>query len=483
MPKSNKSINKDLYQLLKSRDLDVTMKYSNGDDAPIPEEADVFEFDFYHNGENHGTVTITIDGLHDLIVYFNETVSKGADEQAGWVQFVKQLKKFSIGHQLGFKLSDMDKLNNDMKFREHNKKLDEGYYGTRHTSYSDNGPPSIKMIIKHNRPISETDARYRSIERIFLETEQGERVLVPSTKPSVGRIFARHLAEGGRYNDQRWQHITEMVEDVRQLSGFVRATRNRQFNESVVRLVNEATAQYQTLRENLKRLQSRRGYVHYFESWSPTLMEDSGEDLTELFMNSSLDPRIESALPVLNRLNIKITETSESAMFEDWANEILDEALRPTQPEQRDDLVELLGPDSEYMALGANADSAIGQLQGVLQDDDLNQRLVNAASRNPNRDARPIIIGWMSEQSGEDYNEILRAVDPDSKVDADAVKPEPKKEPEQQPENNTSDELPDLPDLPPIKEDSKYIDSNISASKHSTQVNESLERIKRLSGL
>jgi hypothetical protein len=245
------------------------------------------------------------------------------------------------------------------------------------------------MILKHNKKLEEGDARYRYVERIFLENEMGERVLVPSTKPSVGRAFARHLAEGGQYNDERWKHICEITEDIKKLGGFVRATRNNQFNESVQRIVTEATTHYQTLRETMKRLASGRGYNTYFESWTPTLMEDQDTDsLTELFKHSTLDTRIESAIPVLSRLNIAITENTDIDMFEAWADNIIDEALIPRQPDQRDALIDLLGPDSDFMPLGPDGSSAIGELAGILEDDELNDRLAKAAHRDPNRDAK-----------------------------------------------------------------------------------------------
>lgn len=488
MPKSPKSINTDLYNLLDSRDFTVSMRASSGKSVPVPEEADVFEFDFQTGEQDYGSVTVTIDGLNDLIVYFGDSVSGGGNsgEENSWVQFVKQLKKFAMRHQLGFKLKDMDRLEKDMKFRDHTKKLDEGYYGNKHTSYSDSGPAAIKMILKHTKPIEEGDARYRYVERIFLENEQGERILVPSTKPSVGRAFARHLAEGGQYNDERWKHIADITEDIKKLGGFVRATRNTQFNESVQRVVTEATAHYKNLRETMKRLASGRGYNSYFESWTPTLMEDQDTaSLTELFKHSTLDARIENALPVLGKLNIAITENTDIGVFESWVDSIIDEALVPSQPDQQDALIELLGPDSEPMPLGPNGGSAIGELMGILENDELNHRLMTAAKRDPNRDAKPIITGWMSEQYGDVYDDILAQVEPTSD-EPDTVQSEPSvnnNTPPSKPENNTSDELPDLPDLPPVKEDSEYRDPNIRALKNPAQVNESLERIKRLSGL
>lgn len=460
MPKSTESVNIELYDLLRGRGYDVTMYDSTGQQVPIPEEAEAFQFKFESGEKSYGTVTITVDDSKDLVIYFNTSVTRSSDENTGWVKFVNQMSHFAITHGLNKQLRDMSKLDDDMKVRQHRKNIAEGYYGNKHTSYSDNGPPTIKMIIKHNKTLGETDARYRYVERIFLENEMGERILVPSTKPSIGRVFARHLAEGGQHNDQRWGHICEMVEDVKKLGGFVRATKSGQFNESVQRIVTEAANHYQSLRESLKRLQSSRGYNTYFESWAPAIMEDGDtSNLTELFRSNSIDARIESALPILSRLNLTITETNEASMFEDWADQIIGEALIPNQPLQKEELIDLLGPDSDAMPLGPDAAGAIGELSGILEKDGLNARLMRAAERDSNRDARPIIIAWMSEQVGREYDEILDKVQ--------STEPEPTEEPVASPKASApkpTEEIPPPP--PPVKESMSLLD-----------------HIKRLSGI
>jgi hypothetical protein len=312
------------------------------------------------------------------------------------------------------------------------------------------------MIIKHSRPLSETDVRYRHIERIFLENEAGERVLVPSTKPSIGRVFARHLAEGGQHNDERWNHINEITADINKLGGFVRATKNRQFNESVQRVVSEAVEHYIKLKETVKRLQSHRGYNNYFESWRPTLLEqDNTESLSEMFKSTVLDPRIENAMSVLGKLNLYIVESPDTTVFEQWADSILDEALRPNQPDQQAQLIELLGPESDYLALGPDASNAIGNITDLIQSDELYDRLHDAAELDANRDARPIITAWMSEQPGAEYQEILDQIQSNS----DDVSVEPKTsdtEVDVDVDVNDEEEIPDLP--PPVKESDDQLD-------------------------
>lgn len=413
MPKNNELINVDLENFLDAKDMDAIPYDSSGKQVPIPDEAELFQFKFTADGEEKGTATVSIDGTKTLNLYYDDAIMTEDDSTDEWFDFVKQLKRFAMMHQLDFKTKNMDRLATDMKKREHQKKLDEGYYGTRHTSYSDKNPGTVKMILKHNRPLEETDARFRNIEKIFLETETGERFLLETKKPSIARAYARHLAEGGRYNDERWNHISQIAEDINRLGGFVRATRNKQFNESAIKLVTEAQNHYQSLRETIKHLQGSRGYNKYFESWKPTLNEDNEDNsISEMFLTQRLDPRVESAIPVLNRLAKNITEMSELNEFENWASDIVKEVLHPTSVGSFDDLVDLLGADSEFLTLGPDGKNAINQIEGIIDEPALNSRLQKAGMSKPDQDARPIIIGWMQENAKDKhYEEILSKIE------------------------------------------------------------------------
>jgi len=209
-------------------------------------------------------------------------------------------------------------------------KIAEGYYPMgKSRSYSD-AVPSVKIVIEHSRVIEEGEQRYRNINRIFLENQDGERYLLDTKKPGIARVYARHIAEGGKVNDDRWSHIGNLCEEYQKMAGFVRATRNGQFNESAQALVNEGLEHYQSLRESLSRMTGKRGYNAYFESWTPPLMEDGTEEnnLNELFVQETLDPRIESVMPILNRIHKKVSESivdKEMNKLAEWADSLVEE--------------------------------------------------------------------------------------------------------------------------------------------------------------
>jgi hypothetical protein len=233
---------------------------------------------------------------------------------------------------LSFELSNKDRLSDDMRQRDYYKmkeRVSEGYYPMgKKASYND-AVPNVKIILQHNRALEEGEQRYRNVAKIFLENQEGERFLAPTTRPGIARVYARHIAEGGVPNDDRWNHVKSMCEDYSKMAGFVRATKNNQFNESAQELVNEGVNHYNNLRETLSKLAGHRGYQAYFESWTPALMEDEGDDLSinELFVQETVDPRIESAMPILSRLKKPVAEMSEVDTLAEWADSIISEKL------------------------------------------------------------------------------------------------------------------------------------------------------------
>lgn len=330
MARNQDKTKNDIYNYFKSNGYEPVLKSTNGKEVSVPEEAEVIEFQFKLDDVNYGTAAISLDNEGQLkMFYSNKIKSSPTTSKHGeitWDKLIPAIRQMTFGKTKGIELDDMDNLEYDMAKREHSKKLEEGYYPMgKKASYSDN-IPECKIVIKHNRNIEEGEQRYRNIHQIFIENVLGERFLAPTTKPGLARVYARHIAEGGKVNDDKWNHITGLCEEYSKMAGFIRATRNGQFNEDTQRLVSAGTEHYISLRESLHKLAGKRGYNTYFESWSPPLMEsEESEDLSEMFMNSSLDPRIESVIPILNRLNKTISENQdikEVVELEEWADSI-----------------------------------------------------------------------------------------------------------------------------------------------------------------
>ena len=339
MAQDTETFNNELYDLLKVRGYKPVPLNSQNQRVGASQQADVMEFTFSKDGEDYGKAWISVDDASNLKIYFDDeqqdssdTKTPGVDYDDTWTGLLKHLKSWAQRRQLSFELTNKDRLGDDMRQRDYYKmkeKLGEGYHSMgKKASYND-AVPNVKIILQHNRALEEGEQRYRNVSRIFLENQDGERFLAPTTKPGIARVYARHIAEGGLPNDDRWNHIKSVCEDYSKMAGFVRATRNKEFNESAQDLINEGTNHYSNLRETLHKLTGHRGYHAYFESWTPSLMEDEGDDLAinELFVQETVDPRIESVMPILSKLRKNVAEMSEVDNLAEWADSIISEKL------------------------------------------------------------------------------------------------------------------------------------------------------------
>jgi hypothetical protein len=165
------------------------------------------------------------------------------------------------------------------------------------------------------------------------------------------------------------------------MAGFVRATKGKQFNESTEKLVNEGMNHYSKLRECLSKMRGRKGYHAYFESWTPALQEDEvNEDLSGMFMSSSLDPRIESVMPILSKLNKNIAESkpmAEVIALQDWAD---------NTTESTGDVEDYVDPEEadygdEYQKSASSAGEAVKRIEQKLGKVD-----IAALAKKLNRD-------------------------------------------------------------------------------------------------
>lgn len=356
MATDNESFNRDLYDLLKVRGYEPVPLDSKNQRVPASQAADVIQFTFTKDGEEYGKAWVSIDDAANVIVYYDEeqqespsNATPGVEYNDSWTGFLKHLKNWAQRRQLSFELSNKDRLGDDMRQRDYYKmkeRVSEGYYPMgKKASYND-AVPNVKIVLQHNRALEEGEQRYRNVAKIYLENIDGERFLAPTTRPGIARVYARHIAEGGVPNDDRWNHIKSICEDYNKMAGFVRATRNGQFNESATQMVQEGVNHYNNLRETLYKLTGHRGYQAYFESWTPSLMEDEGDDsITELFVQETMDPRIESAMPILSRLKKPVTEMEEIDTLAEWADSVINEKLEldegdvvPFKKKQDDDL-------------------------------------------------------------------------------------------------------------------------------------------------
>jgi hypothetical protein len=375
MAVKTETFNQELFDLLKTRGYNPRPLNSVNQEVN-PQDSDVFAFKFSKNGKNYGTGRVSIDTDGNLILYTSdqledspESNTSGSEYTDSWTGFKKHLRSFAKKRMLNFEIRNEEHLHDDMKKRTYMKKkkqVVEGYYPAgKKASYSDN-VPTVKILIQHTRQIEEGEQRYRNVDKIFVENVNGERFLLPTKRPGIAKVYARHIAEGGTPYDDKGKHITSLVEEYTKMAGFVRATKNGQFNESAQQLVNEGVAHYESLRHTLGSMISTRGYHKYFDAYTPVLNEETVDATTinELFVQETVDPRIESVMPILARLRKNVNEMSEVKELDQWAENLVNETI-----EGADELDEgKLGKALGAAAVGAMMMNPMAKAGGITLD-------------------------------------------------------------------------------------------------------------------
>lgn len=393
------SAKKQLYDLLITKDFDPALKDASGQDIDNPEDAIMFTFDWKTPNKNYGTVVVLVGDNNDLQVFFSDNLGQSmeSEDKEKWYSFLEQLKQFSIRNRFdSFNLQNINRLKYTMQGIAAIKEgLFEGYYGNKKYSYSDQ-PKQVKLVIKHDRTLGEGDKRYRNIESLFVETNDGERFKVPTKNLMHGKMLARHVAEGGNPYDAFGQHINEIINEMNVLRKFIRATRNKEFNDSANKMCESAILHYNDLKKKAKHMISQRGYHHEIGRYDPariTPISRLTDNIRNMFLEQSLDSRIEEALPILAKL--PGTKMKEADEFECWANEITEGTWStPDNPESEEQLKVLL---SKPFPVGADATNATEQLYNIFGDDELFDRLGVLADKDPNADCRALVIERLGE--------------------------------------------------------------------------------------
>ena len=300
-----------LYNILGTKfdNTDIKTLDSKGKETTDMEEIEMFSFDFLVNSKNYGPVVILLSANENLEVYYGDNTSKSLDRDAKkkWENLIEHLSTFARTNRLGFSLKHTSDLKYDLSnitdITESFRNIFEGYYGTRKTSYNKQG--KAKIIIKHTRALGEDEKRFRNISSLFIENADGERFKLPFKKLAGARAMARHVTEGGNPYDLFGVHISEMVNDINTLGGFVRRSKMYEGNDDAMNMVETGRTHYNELRKGLSRIAGVRGYNTYKESWEPseiTTIDEDTDAIRKLFTEKKVNPRTEDALPLLARL-------------------------------------------------------------------------------------------------------------------------------------------------------------------------------------
>ena len=385
------NIEQKLNDLLETHNFHPEFLGKDGRPVKDASTAKTFSFDYIgSSGNNYGTMVIVLGDDNEMFVMYGDNLGKTIDDHKDrneFFEFQHTLTNLAHRNRWHATLTDISKLKHiQAGIAAITEGLFEGYYGNKRVSYAGE-PTEARLMLKHNRVLGENDARFRYVESIFIETADGERFKLPFTNLGGGRAMLEHVKQGGKPYDIRGNHICEMVGELKVLSRFNRASAGRVMEGVTQEIVEQAKTYYKNLREHIKRMSTHRGYSTYFESWHPAESVDHEklvEDIKTMFIEQTLDTRIEDALPLLARIQ-QGNVMKEADIFESWIDHLSEGTWNlPETPEQLTRLKQLM---SKELIVGPDATNATEQLYDLVGDDMLFDRLIDLADRDPRANA------------------------------------------------------------------------------------------------
>lgn len=292
-------INQKLFDFLKGNGLKLTLKDDQGNDTLDIESAERF-----FSSDPNIMVTVDPEGkevkLSRSKVVHEDIINK----------LHKGVKDIAHDGLYSFKYKIYGK-NITPKHNEYNVKSEVTeaslgkMYGSTKTSYQP--LDAVKIVVRHTKPVNEEvrGSRSRAISKIFIQKGE-ERFALPHKSLAGARAMARHVHNGGNPFDQVGHSINEMVENLQDLTSFVKyVDRKGLVNEDNQEYVNIAKESISTMRLNLKRLSGAKSYakaVDTIDAMNTLTLSEEEQDLSNLFTEKHVDNTVQTAFPSINRL-------------------------------------------------------------------------------------------------------------------------------------------------------------------------------------
>ncbi len=150
--------------------------------------------------------------------------------------------------------------------------------GTTRSSYQKVG--ECRIIIRHSGKVNENKfgARSRNIQAIFVETKSGERFMVAENNLHGARAMARHMSNGGSPFDTVGMKVSEMMNQMSSLKSLMAEVTNAGKNEAITEdagvLAEQIKIQFNSLRETLKKMSGKVGYMTHSADLAEGMFED-----------------------------------------------------------------------------------------------------------------------------------------------------------------------------------------------------------------
>jgi hypothetical protein len=338
--KSLDNIAEDLFNKIRGRFPSVTIGDKDGKITNDPLTARFFDFDYKEGGRNIGKVSISVSEDKLSVMYSNSFVeNEDTLTRQNWYNFLKELRTFAKKRLLQFDTRDITKSNlnkRDYEFLAQqggDRQMSESkLYGTSKVSYQDVG--AARLNIRHTQAVNPELAASRTqhIDKIYIESADGERFMYPYRHLAGARAMARHVSEGGKPFDDFGKHITGLSEEVSKLRKFkTYMGRSAVMAEGLSGYLDAVVERIDSIKTELNHIQRPTTYKETFDNFEVPVMEDVPEDVAENWIDQltirQFNEELKDIFPYVYRL---VSEHTRAQVLSHM--DLLDEEAEDVDP-------------------------------------------------------------------------------------------------------------------------------------------------------
>ena len=295
-------ISQDLFDKVRSRFTNLEMGDETGAVTIDPAEARFFDFDFVNEGVDLGRVSMSLNDLGSLKIYYSQGITENQDDRATqmWYNFLKEMRLFAMRRLLRFDTRDIAKTNLDKNDFQHlaatqgpkeepdMNTMNESRWNeksSRKTSRAVQG--KTEVIVRHAHPVEETYPGARSqsknIRAIFIQNADGERFKYPFIHTAGAFAMAQHVDHGGVPHDPAGKAIIKMSENIAKLGEFQRHIQRSSLHADAHGIAERAIGHMNELKTRIAALGKR----HHYQAWKEEFEASGmGEPADEMMLDA-----------------------------------------------------------------------------------------------------------------------------------------------------------------------------------------------------
>ena len=275
-------ISQDLFDKVRSRFSNLEMGDETGAVTIDPVDARFFDFDFVNEGVDLGRVSVSLNDVGSLKIYYSQGITENQDDRATqmWYDFLKEMRMFAMRRLLRFDTRDIAKTNLDKNDFQHlaatqgpkeepdMNTMNESRWNNKSSSKTSRAVQGkTEVIVRHAKAVEETYPGARSqsknIKAIFIQNADGERAKYPFIHLAGAFAMAQHVDHGGVPHDPAGKAIIKMSENIAKLGEFQRHIQRSSLHADATGIAERAIGHMNELKARVASLGKR----HHYQAW------------------------------------------------------------------------------------------------------------------------------------------------------------------------------------------------------------------------